>query len=48
MTSRTWLAHGIHFNAEEIGAAWPRRGWRQPLRSLEYGAGVRHLPDLRA
>ena len=48
MSSRVWLAHGIHFNAEEIGAARPGRGRRLSLRGLEHGARLGRLPDLRA
>ena len=48
MSKRTWLAHGIHFNAEEIGRLGTRRRRRRPLRGLQHGARLGHLPDLRA
>ena len=48
MSSRAWLAHGIHFNAEEIARLGKARRRRLPLRGLEHGAGVGDLPDLRA
>ena len=47
MSSRVWLAHGIHFNAEEIARLGRGGGRRLPLRGLEHGARLRHLPDLR-
>ncbi len=38
---RTWLAHGIHFNAEEIAPARAARRRRVPLPDLEHGARFR-------
>ena len=48
MSSRAWLAHGIHFNAVRDRAAGQGRRRRQPLRGLEHGAGVGDMSDLRA
>ena len=48
MSSRVWLAHGVHFNAEEIARLGKSEGRRLPLRGVEHGARVRNLPNLRA
>ena len=41
---RVWLAHGIHFNADEIEPAGRRGCRRDPLRMQQSGAGVGHVP----
>ena len=48
MSSRVWLAHGIHFNADGDRAARQGEGRNLPLRGVEHGARLRRLPDLRA
>ena len=48
MSSRVWLAHGIHFNESEIARLGARGRRCLPLRGLQHGARLRHLPHLRA
>ncbi len=48
LDSRTWLAHGIHFKAEEMPRLAKAGVSHQPLRLLEPDARFRPLPGLRA
>ena len=47
LASRTWVAHGVHFNDDEIARTRPRRGRRRALRRLRHGLRHRHMPDER-
>jgi 8-oxoguanine deaminase len=48
MSDRVWLAHGIHFNDDEIARLASARRRRVPLPDVQHGAGLRPLPDPRA
>ena len=47
LNARTWLAHGIHFNAGRDEAARQGEDGDQPLRLQQPDSGVRLLPGLR-
>ena len=47
LNARTWLAHGIHFNAGRDEAARQGQDHHQPLRLQQPDSGVRLLPGLR-
>ncbi len=47
LNTRTWLAHGVHFNDSEIEPACARRHHRRALRLQQSDAGVRHLSGVR-
>ena len=50
LTARTWVAHGIHFNAARDRASRPRRRRRLPLRRLGHAVwqGICPTKDLEA
>ncbi|MCZ8488831.1 amidohydrolase family protein [Vibrio lentus] len=39
LNERTWLAHGIHFNPEEIKRLGKSGNWYQPLSDVRHDAG---------
>ena len=45
LSPRTWVAHGIHFNASEIERLGARGRQRLPLRRLRHGLRHGRLPD---
>ena len=47
LNARTWLAHGIHFNAAEMKRLGKAEDHHQPLRLQQPDPGVRLLPGLR-
>ena len=47
LNARTWLAHGIHFNAGRDEAARQGQDHHQPLRLQQPDSGVRLLSGLR-
>ena len=45
LSDRVWLAHGIHFNDEEVRAPRPPSGRRLPLPDVEHDARLGPVPD---
>ena len=45
LTDRVWLAHGIHFNDDEVAPARPAPRRRLPLPDLEHDARLGPVPD---